>query len=181
MTILGQALSDGFAALDAGFDQPAELLAYGPTGGGWSIAEILEHVSLTNHFLLKIIRKGVAKARHRAETRPRPPGESDLAALAAIGQPDAFAWRRPNHMAPTGATPLPEIRATLRRQQQECFALLSSIPNGEGALYTVRMSVQALGQLDMYQWLHFLALHAQRHGVEIERITAEWRGAIGSN
>ncbi|HMQ55675.1 MAG TPA: DinB family protein [Anaerolineae bacterium] len=166
-------MPDTFAALDACFDQPAAFLTYRPAGG-WSSAEILEHVSLTNHYLLKIIRKGVVKARRRAETRPIPPGESDLTPLAAIGHPDAFPWHRPDHMAPTGATPLPEIRARLRHQQQDCLELLDSMPNGAGALYTVRMSVQDLGKLDMYQWLYFLALHAQRHLVEMERLAATY-------
>jgi hypothetical protein len=36
------------------------------------------------------------------------------------------------------------------------------------------MSVQELGKLDVYQWLFFLAQHAQRHAIEIQRIQAQW-------
>lgn len=43
------------------FDLNAEVLAFKPQVG-WSIEQILEHVTLTNHFLLIIIRKGKRKA-----------------------------------------------------------------------------------------------------------------------
>ena len=58
----------------------------------------------------------------------------------------------------------------MSKQVQECLQILDEIKNGEGLLHTVRMSVQDLGKLDMYQWLYFLVQHAKRHIVEIERI-----------
>ena len=35
---------------------------YRPKDGGWTIAEILEHIALTSHFLLILIDKGANKA-----------------------------------------------------------------------------------------------------------------------
>ncbi len=35
---------------------------YKPGNGGWTINEILEHIGLTNHFLLILIDKGTNKA-----------------------------------------------------------------------------------------------------------------------
>jgi hypothetical protein len=63
-----------------------------------------------------------------------------------------------------------EVRLTMRIQQRDCLLILDQLANGEGSLHKVRMSVQELGKLDVYQWLFFLAQHAQRHAVEIERI-----------
>lgn len=62
----------------------------------------------------------------------------------------------------------------MREQQKECLDLLSQMPNGEGSLYLVRMSVNNLGKINMYQWLCFLALHAKRHITQIEGVFAEW-------
>lgn len=53
--------------------------------------------------------------------------------------------------------------------------MLGKLPHGEGVLHTVRMSVQELGKLDVYQWLYFLALHGERHNVELERILHEYQ------
>lgn len=162
-------------AVDKWFGYPVEIRARHPREGGWSIDEILEHITLTNHFLLIIIRKGCAKAVKRAATMPILEEESDLDALLPIGNPDAFYWIRPEHMEPTGTKPIEYVRSLMREQFQECLHLLDSMPNGEGSLYTVRMSVQNLGKIDMYQWLYFLALHAQRHLIEMTRIQHEWQ------
>ena len=40
-----------FSKLDQWFDRPLELLHFQPDKG-WTIAQVLEHVHLTNHFLL---------------------------------------------------------------------------------------------------------------------------------
>jgi hypothetical protein len=50
-----QHLTDTFAAVDSWFDQPEDLRNWRPADGGWTINEILEHISLTNFSLLKLI------------------------------------------------------------------------------------------------------------------------------
>lgn len=73
-------------------------------------------------------------------------------------------------MQPTGNKPLTEVRELLCQQKKQCLQILDDIKNGEGGLHTVRMSVQDLGKLDMYEWMYFLVQHAKRHVTEIERI-----------
>lgn len=102
-------------------------------------------------------------------------GESDLDAIVKIGDPDAFDWVRPEHMEPTRLKPMSVIRATMAAQRVECLTILDQIRNGEGSLHKVKMSVQSLGKLDMYQWLYFLVQHAKRHTIEIERIRESWQ------
>src|SRR5262245_14978768 len=55
-------LVKNFADVDKWFDCDEALLDHVPPRGGWTIRQILEHVSLTNHFLLILIRKGTKKA-----------------------------------------------------------------------------------------------------------------------
>src|SRR5438105_4971950 len=43
------------------------LLNYSPDDKRWSVKKILEHISLTNHYLLILIRKGAIKAIEKAE------------------------------------------------------------------------------------------------------------------
>ncbi|MDB5234230.1 MAG: hypothetical protein JWR44_1223, partial [Hymenobacter sp.] len=59
---INQKLATDFGQLDGGFAAPAPLRSYRPARGGWTIDEILEHVALTNHYLLILIEKGAAKA-----------------------------------------------------------------------------------------------------------------------
>ncbi|GHO88692.1 DinB family protein [Dictyobacter formicarum] len=172
---LQTALAETVAEIDHWCGMPEESRAYQPQDGGWSINEILEHITLTSHYLLIIINKGCAKAlRKAAQGETIPAGESDLTRLEPIGHPDAFPWIRPEHMEPTRKVALEEVRARVQEQYQNCVRVLTDIEHGEGALYTARMSVQDLGRMDLYQWLYFLVLHQQRHIRQIARVYQEW-------
>jgi len=164
------ALDETFTRLDGLCATSPDHLHHRPAyPDAWTVAEHLEHVSLVNHFLLLTIGKGVAAALRRARTQPIPPGESDVARLAAIADPDAFPWEPPGHMIPTGSRPVVEVRALLAAQHRECLGLLERMGGGEGRLCSFRMSVHGLGLLDMYQWLYFLVQHGRWHLEFLER------------
>jgi hypothetical protein len=168
-------LSQTYQALDLRFQLPQDLRLFQPAPESWCIDEILEHITLTSHFLMLVIRTNAAKAQKRALSQAIPEGESDLQRIEVIADPDAFGWIRPEHMEPTRRVSSEQVRKTMKEQYEECLALLDQLSKGEGALCTMRMSVQNLGRLDLYQWLYFLALHAQRHEVEIARIVEQWQ------
>src|SRR4051812_27130935 len=132
------ALSDVFGELDVWFDRRDDLRRYAPAAGGWSGDQVLEHVALTNHFLLLTLRKFVDVAGRRAARAAVPEGEGDLDRLRIIGQRGSFGWRRPDHMEPAGRPPA-EVRLTLRRQRAECLDLLHRLRHGEGAFCRVTM------------------------------------------
>lgn len=163
-------LNSVFDQLDAYFGLPDELRQTHPATNEWSIDEILEHITLTNYFLMLTLRASLDTVQKRSKTQMVESSESDLDSIVKIGDPDAFGWIRPEHMEPSRLKPMSEIRATMAAQRIECLTILDQIPNGEGSLHKVSMSVQSLGKLDMYQWLYFLVQHAKRHTVEIERI-----------
>jgi hypothetical protein len=174
------ALLNAFADVDTWFDRPAEVRAFQSASGGWTIDQVLEHISLTNHFLMLTLRKSVDMAVNRAAGGEQiPEGESDLGRLSAIGQRGTFQWIRPEHMVPTGATASEDVRALLHRQKDECLTLLDRIGHGEGALHHLKMSVNALGRIDLYQWMYFIAQHAHRHLAQMASTEAEARNTTG--
>lgn len=167
------------AVVDEWFDREPALLQYRPASGGWTVSEVLEHITLTNHYLLIIIGKGTEKALRRKQELIEPftiPASYTLSnpALLAIAQPDAFSWERPEHHQPTGQKPVCEVRHTLRDQLYQCLIILELLPQGEGILHHTTMSVNNLGKLDVYQYLYFLALHAQRHIHQLKKIGQEY-------
>jgi hypothetical protein len=168
-------LNQTFDQLDSYFDLQPSLRQIHPAQNEWSIDEILEHITLTSHFLMLTLESSLNTALRRSKTTVIEDTESDLDAIIRISDPDAFAWVRPEHMEPTRLKPMTEVRKTMREQRDECLSVLDQIGNGEGSLHKVRMSVQNLGKLDMYQWLYFLVQHAKRHTVEIERIHEGWQ------
>lgn len=168
---INRELISAFAVLDSWFDRSEALLRQ-RSSSRWCPAEILEHVMLTNHYLLILIEKGSSKALKLA-------GEIDLAhevkqyqfdsgALEAIGEPGSFAWERPEHMEPTGSRPLAEVREALRNQLYRCLCQLDMLCKGQGIAYRISMSVNGLGKLDIYQYIYFLALHVKRHLRQLE-------------
>jgi hypothetical protein len=136
-------------------------------------------VALTNHFLLILIEKGATKALKNAhgldlatELANR---QSARARLDEISQPGAFKWMRPDHMAPQGLKPGPEVAATLQQQLRQCLAVLARLPNGEGVLHRTSMTVNELGRMDVYDFVYFLAKHVERHLAQIAAVAGEYQ------
>lgn len=139
-----------------------------PTPEAWSVREILEHVTLTNHYLLILVDKLAAKCRKRLAAGQAPPSApsptADLERIAAR----AFRWPHPEHMTPTAELDRAELDRRLRADRDRCLALLGEFPDGGGALHTIRMSVVD-ARLDLYQFLAVIDLHARRHARQMER------------
>ncbi|GGH61142.1 hypothetical protein HNQ91_001003 [Filimonas zeae] len=172
-------LTQTFSAIDTWFDKEEAIRAYKPVNGGWTTNEILEHIGLTNHFLLILIDKGTSKALQNIH-------KLNLAAelenytfhrdkLEEVGKHLSFTWIRPEHMEPTGIKPLQEVRSLLKAQVEQCLNNLDKMKNGEGVLYKTTMTVNGLGKIDVYEYIYFLAQHGQRHVTQMEKNETEFR------
>lgn len=174
------ALNETSQSVDRWFDAEPDLLNYRPENGGWTVAEILEHTSLTNHFLLILIQKGTNKAMAIRENNPSALAGAEIEfhreGLTEVGLLNSFAWMRPAHMEPTGEKPLHEVRLLLREQFAQCLHCLDRMANGEGFLYKTTMTVNALGKINVYEYIYFLAQHARRHLAQMERNQSEMNG-----
>jgi hypothetical protein len=136
---------------------------------------------LTNRFPMLTLGKWARIAEQRARRGdPVSEGESDLERLEVIGHRGRFGWVRPEHMEPTGVPSPAEVRAILRQQLGECLILLERIGGGVGGLCRVTMTVNALGKIDLYQWLYFLAQHARRHLHQLAAIEFEFRAVAAT-
>ncbi len=102
-----------FADVNGWFDIDSALLDYIPQNEGWTIRQILEHISLTNYYLLILIRKGTSKAIERSKITTYADllidYDLDWNKLISIGNHKSFEWDRPEHMEPTGKTALSEV------------------------------------------------------------------------
>jgi hypothetical protein len=45
--------------------------------------------------------------------------------------------------------------------------------NGEGLLYKTTMTVNELGKINVYEYIYFLSLHAQRHVTQMKKNESE--------
>lgn len=171
-------LINTFSELDRWFEINDDLSGYMPLSYGWSIKEILEHIFLTNHFLLILIKKGTKKAVELSAKKDFSDilvnYDLDWDKLKAIGEHNSFKWNRPAHMEPSGKEDMAVVKEKLRDQLLECLNCLQQLKNGEGALYKTMMTVNGLGKIDVYHYLYFLNQHAKRHLMQMEKIKSDF-------
>lgn len=167
-----------FSSLELWFAKTGSLRAYHAQGEEWCINQILEHVSLVNHYLLLLIDKGARKALRRHAKAPlteMPPGyELTSTALEEIGINNSFEWRCPDHMVPAGSIAIEKTRERLREQRAKIADTIDLVKKGEGVLSKTYMSVHSLGKLDVYQYIYFLLKHVRRHVQQMEGIEGEY-------
>ncbi len=167
ITAIKEYLIATFSEIDLWFEKEEEVRQFRPPSNGWTIDEILEHIALTNHFLLILIDKGKNKA---LQNRSKLVLEEELKTytfngnkLTEVGLHESFTWIRPAHMEPKGEKTLIEVKEELQLQLKQCLASLDELKNGEGILYKTTMSVNNLGKIDVYEYIYFLAQHGKRH------------------
>lgn len=165
-------LKNIFSEVDSWFDADKATIEYAPMSKGWSVHQILEHIYLTNFYLLILIEKGVRKAvRNDKGLDLRFELDNynfNKATMEKIGEYGAFIWPRPEHMEPKGERELTEIRKLISQQVKQCLDYLELMKNGEGLLYKTTMTVNDLGKINVYEYIYFLSLHAQRHIVQMK-------------
>ncbi|MEL6715194.1 MAG: DinB family protein [Planctomycetota bacterium] len=161
-------------------DRPEPLKRFRPADGGWTALEVLEHVVLTNHFLLILIDKGAAKAlrnvRGLVVEDELARADLSLDAFESIGVHRAFPWERIEHADPGGRMTEHEIRARLIDQLTRCLAHLARLDGGQGLLHRTTMSVQGLGKITVYEYVYFLSQHARRHAGQLDANAREFEG-----
>lgn len=175
--VVREAIITNFGELDQWFDKDPGVLDFKPDRDQWSIREVLEHITMTNYFLLLIINKATRRALDRKRNGHTVilPGDYNqkFEQIDVIGS-KSFGWVRPEHMEPTGLKNMAEIKALLKQQYAQCMYNLSLLKNGEGVLVLTNMSVNQLGKLDIYQYIYFLTKHIERHIRQMERLQNEY-------
>ncbi|HLM55185.1 MAG TPA: DinB family protein [Pyrinomonadaceae bacterium] len=140
--------------------------SFRPEPGRWTVAEIVEHLSITEGNVVKLCHKLLEKAEAgghaRAEDAPFPP-----TSLAEFAEQARQKFTAPDSIAPTGR-PLPESLAALRESRAALRALRPRIERVEGT--AVRFPHPAFGPINLYQWLLFIGSHELRHLAQIEAV-----------
>jgi hypothetical protein len=160
--VVREALLTNFRELDQWFEKDQVLLHFKPERDQWNIREVLEHITLTNYFLLLIINKSTRRALDRKKTGHAvvlpADYEQKFNQIDVIGS-KSFGWVRPEHMEPTGLKNIQEVKALLKQQYAQCMYNLSLLKNGE---------------LDIYQYIYFLTKHIERHIRQMQRLQQEF-------
>ena len=165
-------LDESRAALLAAVDAvPVPLRARRPAPDRWSVAEILEHLSLVESRFGGMLATRIEEALQGGlglETGPRHPlpDATERRMLDRANKRTA-----PETALPSGAL---DERAALAAAHEARAALRETLQCGDGlALSDVRHSHPFFGELTVYQWVELIAAHELRHVEQIRELRAQ--------
>jgi hypothetical protein len=137
------------------------------SAGGWSVAEILDH--------LRMVESGVARLITKRATRAREEGlgeETSAESVLTSLEPYRAEFENTVMQAPETVRPRsnPDPDEALIGLHSSREALREAAEAASGlALSEIKQDHPLLGELDLYQWLIFLGQHEVRHKKQIER------------
>lgn len=154
------------AAVDA---IPEPLREARPTEEAWSAAEVLEHLSRVERGIAKLVALKLGEMQSLAA----PPREADemvdIDAAKFVLLPDrGLKLEAPERVAPQGELSADAARAALAETRG---ILLDQLHAGDGlALSSIVHPHPFLGDLDLYEWVHFVGAHEARHTAQVREL-----------
>ncbi|ASS67429.2 MULTISPECIES: DinB family protein [unclassified Paenibacillus] len=141
---------------------PVERLTQKPAGGGWSVMEILEHLSLLEARIVQGIQASLL-APERGDLRPAP---------LELVKDRSRKLQAPSQAEPSGRfhTLADALEALNGVRQSTLEALASSI--GTDAMDSHGFDHPAFGPMSAKQWVELIPLHEARHLDQIREVAA---------
>ncbi len=155
-------------------DLTAAQLHWSPPDGGWSIAQVFEHLVTAHRQYLEKVRPLIQEARERGDRTARGEWRPSLAGGFLLRSVDPKNERRgpsPRSWRPAAEPRADAVEAFLRTQEE----LSELLHRAEGLdLNRIRTSspVSWLIRLNLGDCFAILAAHGQRHMRQVERIRA---------
>lgn len=141
--------------------------SFQPTNGGWSIAEIVEHLSIVEDQLLKLITTLLKKTEEAGRTNPMMLSfEVSLQSILERSQTEKYSTR--DKFLPTGKMTVSHSLQMLRDIQTQLHSLQPRLQSVDLTFATFPHWI--FGPLNLGQWLAFIGLHEERHLAQIGSI-----------
>lgn len=139
-----------------------------PPGGGWSAAQVVEHLAMTDRDFTRRLRAGIAAERAKG-AGPDPDHSPVLEALGLRG----VALRRqhvaaPEHLLPGADVTMDDALAHLAQARAEFLATIAAAEDISLAVPTETHF--ALGELSLYRWIALTGYHEQRHALQLREM-----------
>jgi hypothetical protein len=150
-----------------------DVLYYKPSNDGWSIYQVLEHIMLANHFLLRIVDKQAERALHLAgsfEQTHSPKAYSlDVHKLKRMELAGSYVWVPQQYTDPAGDMPLLQLKMALHDQITKCLGVLQN-----NRLIEAIIKTHEAAKTDALHYLYFLVQHMHRHLQQVQRVKLEF-------
>jgi uncharacterized damage-inducible protein DinB len=140
-----------------------------PAPDRWSVAEVAEHITVSESALLGLVQKQLMVSSAAPEKRDQVKGKDDLI-LQRV--PDrSHKAQAPEFLRPTGRW---ATEADLSKAFEESRkATMDYVRTTNDDLRDHFFDHPTLGTLDGYQWLLLISAHSERHTAQIEEVKAD--------
>jgi uncharacterized damage-inducible protein DinB len=145
----------------------AEQQGFRPSPEKWSVAEIVEHLSIVEGRVVKLIGTLLDKAESGGHARSADAPFAPVSIAEQVEQTRAQKLDAPEQIRPTGAS-LDASLSSLRATRDALRALRPRVERVDGA--GIRFPHPAWGTINLYQWLAFVGAHEHRHLAQIEAL-----------
>jgi hypothetical protein len=155
---------------------PPSLRERKPAPHQWSVAEVVEHLSLVERSVAALLARRVTAARANG-VGPDPDTSSVVSTYVG---PEVVVDRTRRISAPALVQPTGTVdpAAGTEALDQAHAAMMSSLQNANGVNLAPLMATHpAFGPLNMYHWVISLALHDDRHAAQIREIGKSLAGS----
>jgi hypothetical protein len=130
-----------------------------PSNGGWTVAEIVEHLCIVEGQVLPLIASLVRKAEESGSIPPRTPLEIQVDSFLERARKEKYVTRP--KFAATGKAGLVDSLAVLQDLQKQFFDLKPRLKSID--LASVSFPHYIFGPFTLGQWLVFIGYHEERH------------------
>jgi len=164
------------AVHEAVAEVPAELRNRKPAPDSWSVAEVMEHLSIVEQRIAAMLTMHVTAARANGVG----PDPSTSSVVATFANAENLLDRTQKIVAPTVAIPTGTVdpSAGAEALDKAHAAMVDSLHNANGvSLENLFQAHPVFGSRNMYHWVVALGLHDARHTAQIREIGQSLAGA----
>jgi hypothetical protein len=144
-----------------------EQQGYRPASERWSVAELVEHLSIVEGNVARLLDKLLGKAEEAGAGVAAADDFDPVSIEEFVERTRAVKLEAPERIRPTGL-PLSDSLAHLSESRAALHNLRPRIERADGR--ALRFPHPAWGPLDLYQWLLFIGAHEDRHLAQIEAL-----------
>jgi hypothetical protein len=135
----------------------------------WSIAEVAEHITLSEDFIGGNIKDKMMKETATAEQKEKTKGKEDQ--IVQMVTDRSRKAQAPEQLKPAGKFANAKEVAKLFSEKRDANIKWAKA-TGEPELRN-HIAPGPIGELDTYEWLLFMAAHSKRHTLQIEEVKAD--------
>ncbi|MBC7910545.1 MAG: DinB family protein [Pyrinomonadaceae bacterium] len=144
----------------------AEEASARPDAGAWSVTEVIEHVSIVESSIVKLVTRLLMKAEAAGEKAREDGSIVPVSVEQIVERSQREKYQAPETAHPSGDVPIADSIARMRATREALEELRPRLEKTD--LSNVSYPHPAFGPMNVYEWLILLGIHKARHLKQIE-------------